>query len=119
MDYGESALNLQSGGPNRIVPQSTRAMMTLTQWCDKGKSTDSGADEVCFGVFGGSRRQDSNPRPAVYKTAALPTELLRQFTHGNAGVIIRAGARFCQVPAREKSIAAPAKICLTQANVMV
>jgi hypothetical protein len=27
---------------------------------------------------GKGRRQDLNPRPAVYKTAALPTELLRQ-----------------------------------------
>lgn len=53
-------------------------------------------------MIGGSRRQDSNPRPAVYKTAALPTELLRQSLNGNAGVIIRAGRGFCQVLCAQK-----------------
>ena len=31
-----------------------------------------------FKILGWSRRWDSNPRPADYKSAALPTELLRQ-----------------------------------------
>src|SRR5687768_9316154 len=34
-----------------------------------------------------SRRWDSNPRPTVYKTVALPAELLRRALHGR-----RAGA---------------------------
>src|SRR5690606_2249954 len=35
-------------------------------------------------AFEASRQQDSNPRPAVYKTAALPTELCRHASAAEA-----------------------------------
>src|SRR3954451_9899516 len=35
------------------------------------------------GVLTWSRRRDSNPEPAVYKTAALPIELRRRDAHGH------------------------------------
>src|SRR5512143_3957693 len=36
------------------------------------------------GLRNWSRRRDSNPEPAVYKTAALPIELRRQVAQGHA-----------------------------------
>src|SRR5262245_3204199 len=54
--------------------------------------------EALFALW--SRRRDSNPEPAVYKTAALPIELRRRDAQGHTAVrprvrrgMIRSGAR--------------------------
>src|SRR3954454_9658375 len=45
-------------------------------------STLATAPDPTAACAGQSRRWDSNPQPAVYKTAALPIELRRQAGHG-------------------------------------
>ncbi len=42
------------------------------------------------------RLQDSNPRPAVYKTAALPAELLRRTSLGKREIYYTHGTPVCQ-----------------------
>ena len=44
-------------------------------------------------VFSWSRRRDSNPEPAVYKTAALPIELRRRKAQEHTAVVSEAHRR--------------------------
>ena len=62
-------------------------------------------------IFIWSRQEESNPRPAVYKTAALPTELCRQclIASGILPIISDAIKEICVFSAAAKSPASPCR----------
>ena len=99
LDASPSTSARDSGRVRRAKHWRRESAPLLSGLLSGRKSTVRSSENRRFTARKGSRRWDSNPRPADYESAALPTELRRL-----GGVI---GARSQRAQTRHFSTAAP------------